>query len=70
MAEPVTGKALRRALMILWKAESSQLVWKNRTASLLLEQRVRDIASPYAHAKKAPIGTPQRELPSATRIRL
>jgi hypothetical protein len=56
MAEPVMGKALRRtALMSLRKAESSQLVWKNRTASLIFEQRVPHL---YAHAeaaRKAPI---------------
>jgi hypothetical protein len=41
----------------LWKAESSQLVWKNRTASLLFEeseQRVPDIASPVWLMRKRP----------------
>ena len=72
MAEPVTGKAFRHAaLMSLWKAESSQLVRKNRTASLF-KRRVPDIASPVCpcgSGQKDPY-TPQHELPFATRIRL
>src|SRR5580658_1531007 len=72
MAEPV--QTLRRAYEPIkaYGKRRVQLVWKNRTASLLFEQRVPGIASPICPCGSSQKGphTPQRELPSTTRIRL